>query len=314
MVNALSETQAPERRERPRAGADHAPALGSSPLNPFGDLVTLQHLSARLAKGLKPMLEAMMRRELRCWAEPLVVQRFSDYRAERGDGLTAWQPLAMEPGRARALIVIDGALVLEMLDAFFGGEGEAPSPMPEEFTTSAETMVARIARGMIAPLRTAWEPVSKIDFAEVSDASCASAPDLGEAPMVVTRFGFAAGDAAPAFIDLVYPVAGLKPHGAKLTAKVRSAQADVEPQWRTELTRAVMSVKLPVRSVLAEPTIALGRLMELKTGDIIPIEFGPEVPVMVGDRRLGTGQVGTANGFAAVRLTAIEEFEEGDFQ
>ncbi|QIG78727.1 flagellar motor switch protein FliM [Stakelama tenebrarum] len=314
MVNSPSQTAAPERRERPRTGADHAPALGASNLNPFGDLVALQHLSARLAKGLKPMLEGLMRRELRCWAEPLEVARFSDYRASRGEGLTAWQPLAMEPGRARALIVIDGKLVLEMLDAFFGGEGEAPSPMPEEFTTSAETMVARIARGMIAPLGTAWEPVSRISFAEVADANCASAPDLGEAAVVVTRFGFAVGEAAPVHFDLIYPMAGLKPHGSKLTAKVQSAQADVAPQWRTELTRAVMSVKLPVRSVLAEPMITLGRLMELKTGDIIPIEFGPEAPVMVGDRRLGTGQVGTSGGHAAVRLTSLEDIQEGDFQ
>ena len=56
MVNSPSPDLAddrPERRERPRAGAAHAPALGASNLNPFGDLVTLQHLSARLAKSLK---------------------------------------------------------------------------------------------------------------------------------------------------------------------------------------------------------------------------------------------------------------------
>jgi len=314
MVNALSETDAPERRERPRAGADHAPALGESKLNPFGDLVTLQHLSARLAKSLKPVFEQMLRRELRVWAEPLVVQRFADYRTERGTGLTAWQPLAMEPGKARALIVLDGGFVLEMLDSFFGGDGEAPDPLPKEFTVAAEAMVARLSRAMIAPLESAWEPVSKIAFTEVDDASCASAPDLGDAPVVITRFGLAEGDATPVTFDLVYPVAGLKPHGAQLTAKVHAKTPDVAPEWRNDLTRAVMGVKLPVRSVLAEPVITLGRLASLKTGDVIPIDFGPEVPVMVGNRRLGTGQVGTADGFAAVRLTAIAPIEEGDFQ
>jgi flagellar motor switch protein FliM len=131
---------------------------------------------------------------------------------------------------------------------------------------------------------------------------------------VVTRFGFAEGDRKPAWLDIVYPVAALKPHGAALTVKVHGDAQDVEPEWRSGLTRAVMGVRFPVRSVLAEPVLPLGRLLELAEGDVIPIEFGPEVPVMVAARRLGTGLVGTANGRAAVRLTSLEPLTEEDFR
>lgn len=303
-----------ERRERPRTSAEHAPALGASNPNPFGDLVTLQHLSARLARSLRGVFEAMLRRELRVWAEPLSVQRFADYKAERGPGLAAWQPLAMGSARARAQLVLDAQLVFEMLDAFFGGEGEAPHPLPQEFTPAAEALVARLGQTIIGPLDAAWEPLVRIGFRAV-DAAIAAPADLGgEDPVVVTRFGLAAGDAKPQFVDLLYPIAALKPHGAALTVKVHGPAEEPEPHWRTGLTRAVMGVKLPVRSVLAEPVISLGRLMELKAGDVIPIEFGAEVPVMVAARRLGTGLVGTANGRAAVRLTALEPFTEEDFR
>jgi flagellar motor switch/type III secretory pathway protein FliN len=60
-----------------------------------------------------------------------------------------------------------------------------------------------------------------------------------------------------------------------------------------------MGVQLPVRSVLAEPDHVAGMLIELKPGDVIPIEFGADVPVMVAGDRLGTGTVGTSNGHAA---------------
>jgi flagellar motor switch protein FliM len=66
--------------------------------------------------------------------------------------------------------------------------------------------------------------------------------------------------------------------------------------------------------VLAEPMIPLSRLLELKAGDVIPIEFGAEVPVMVASRRLGTGLVGTANGRAAVRLVSFEPINAEDFK
>lgn len=315
MVNGPSDTATAERRERPRAGAEHAPALGTVNLNPFGDLVTLQHLSARLAKSLRPVFEGMLRKELRVWAEPLVVQRFADYKAERGPGLSAWHPLAMGTARQRASLVLEARLVLEMLDAFFGGEGEAPHPLPSEFTPAADALVGRLAQAIASPLDSAWEPVARLAFRAEAPASLAAAPDIaGDDAVIVTRFGIAHGDHKPSFFDLVYPVAALKPHGASLAPKVHGAGEEVEPAWRSGLTRAVMGVTLPVRSVLAEPMIPLGRLLELKTGDVIPIDFGAEVPVMVAKRRLGTGLVGTANGRAAVRLTHLEPISEEDFR
>jgi len=315
MVNSPSEVTAPERRERPRAGADHAPVLGVANLNPFGDLVTLQHLSARLAKSLKGVFEGMMRRELRVWAEPLSVQRFSDYKAERGGALAAWQPLAMGNAKGRAQLVLDGKFVLEMLDCFFGGDGEAPHPMPTEFTPAADALIARLGQTIVAPLDAAWEPLVRIAFRAVAGTNIAAAADFGaDEPVVVTRFGLAQGEHKPVFVDLLYPVSSLKPHTGSLTAKVHDKPAEVEPQWRSGLTRAVMGVPLHVRSVLAEPMIPLSRLLELKAGDIIAIDLGPEVPVMVASRRLGTGLVGTSNGRAAVRLTSFEPVSAEDFQ
>ncbi|MDV3458476.1 FliM/FliN family flagellar motor switch protein [Sphingomonas sp. HF-S4] len=304
-----------ERRERPRTGAEHAPVLGSASLNPFGDLVTLQHLCARLAKALKPVFDGVARADLRSWAEPLSVQRWSDYRAERGHGLTGWQPLAMGAARARVQLAFDAKHLFELLDAFFGGDGDAPDPLPVEFTPAAEALALRLAGLVAAPLEAAWEPLTKVGFRAVEAGTLGALPEFAaDEPVIVTRFGLALGDRKPAFVDILYPVAALKPHGAALTVKVHGVPAEVEPQWRSGLTRAVMGVRFPIRSVLAEPVVSLGRLLELREGDVIPIDFGPEVPVMVASRRLGTGLVGTANGRAAVRLTQLEELCEEDFR
>ena len=54
----------------------------------------------------------------------------------------------------------------------------------------------------------------------------------------------------------------------------------------------------------------LSMLMTLKPGDVIPIHFGPEVPVMVGTDCLGKGTVGTSNGHAAVRLTHLDRIDD----
>ena len=312
MVNGM-ESPASERRERPRAPVGAAvpnPLLGGAKLNPLGDLHTLQHLSARLARALRPVFEPVLRHELRIWAEPLSVQRFADYRAERGDALTAWLPLRMsDAGTGAALVALEGGFVLHALDLFFGGTGQLPSPLPSELSPAAEALVEQIGDGIAAPLAHAWEPLARIGFTpgrvEAAPATLADADDA----MVVTRFGLAGSDAEPAFVDILYPVAALKPHGATLAGKVVD-KAEPDPAWRYRLTRAAMGVRLPVRSVLAEPVVPLSLLMSLQVGDVIPIDFGPEVPVMIGHELLGTGTVGAANGHAAVRLSTIKRFDD----
>lgn len=308
MVNAKS-SSAPERRERARAQSVQPGGLGQAKLNPFGDLHTLQHLSARLARGLRGVFEPLLREEVRAWAEPLAVQRFADYRAERPDKLTAWLPLGMDD--RTALMVLDGKFVLELLDLFFGGTGAAPAEMPAEFSPAAEAMVARLGQMIAQPLTAAWEPLARVTFSIgrcEANASMLAGFD-GDDAMIITRFGIAAGSAKPAFVDLVYPVTALKPHGTALTGKVVAKAAAEDALWQTALTRAAMNIRFPVRSVLAEPTIRLSRLMALQPGDVIPISFGQDVPVMVGNDRLGTGTVGTSNGHAAIRLTSLASLE-----
>jgi len=318
MVNGPSNETAEasvERRAQPRGGSRHAPALGAN-LNPFGDLHTLQHLSAVFARSLRSIFEQLLRREARVWAEPLIVQRYADYRSDRLDGLTAWVPMTMAPSKQQALLVLDGRFVLALLDQFFGGTGEVPEPMPAEFTPAAEAMIGRISRMVAPPLRTAWEPLARIDFqvGKVENSSALMADiDLDDA-MVVTRFGVACEARKPSHIDICYPVSALKPYAPSLTGKVHGRSAEPDPAWRSGLAQAVMNVRFPVRSVLAEPMIPLARLMELKVGDIIPVSFSNDVPVMVGGDRLGTGTVGTANGRAAIKLTTLTRKDEEDLR
>jgi flagellar motor switch protein FliM len=113
-------------------------------------------------------------------------------------------------------------------------------------------------------------------------------------------------------VDLLYPAASLKPIAAILSSKVQSRRQAEDPAWTNNLMRAAMNVKLPVRSVLAEPVIPLSQLMSLQPGDIIPISFGPEIPLRVANHRFARGAVGAANGRAAIRVHRIEPIENED--
>jgi flagellar motor switch protein FliM len=165
------------------------------------------------------------------------------------------------------------------------------------------------------PLKSAWEPLARIDFTPGHvEANPSLLADLdGDDAMVVTRFGIAVGTDEPRMLDIIYPVTALRPHTLSLKGKVHGKTAAPDPTWSSGLTRAAMGIKFPIRSVLAEPTISLATLMELKTGDVIPIAFGTDVPVMVGGDRLGTGTVGTSNGKAAIKLSSLARIQHEEF-
>jgi flagellar motor switch protein FliM len=311
MVNEPATAELSDRRERTRGAPARAGVLGAAKLNPFGDLHSVQHLSVRFARALRGVFEPLVRQEVRSWAEPLVVQRFADYRAERPETLTAWLPMAMAPADGAALLVIDGRFALELLDLFFGGTGVAPAELPTDFSPAAAAMIGRLGAMIAAPLATSWEPLSHIDFIPGHvEANPALLGDLdGDDALIVTRYGIACGEDKPVFLDICYPVAAMKPHGTALTGKVVAKPVETDAVWQTALTRAAMSVTFPVRSVLAEPVVPISVLMNLKPGDVIPIHFTNDVPIMVGGDRLGTGTVGTANGHAAIKITRLASLE-----
>ena len=297
-----------------RATAQHAPVLASASANPLGDLQALAQVNQRLARSLRGLFEPLLRQAVKVSAEAISVERFDAYQASRGQALSSVTMIGMAPLSGQAMLVLDGALTFRLVDLYFGGPGLPPNPLPAEFTPTAEAMIARIAAGFAERLSGAWGELAEIAFQPGrTEANPAMLSHIdGEDRVVRTRFVLSVGEARPIEIDLLYPAASLKPIAAILSSKVQSRRQAADPAWTNNLARAVMQVKLPVRSVLAEPVIPLAQLMTLKPGDIIPISFGPEIPLLVSNNRFARGAVGASNGRAAIRVHRIEPLEDED--
>ena len=316
----VTKSPAPDSEAPPAAAAAaparHAPALASAGAgNPLGELPALDKIAGHFAIGLRSVVEPLLRRQAKVTASPARVERFDAYLSARGDALTSFTPMAMPPLSGQALLAIDGVLVLELVDLFFGGPGSAPNPLPAEFTPTADAMTARLIKGAAESLGAAWLDLAEIEFLpKRSVANAAMLTHLeGDELVLVTRFEIATADPRGAAIDILYPVSALKPIAGLLAPKVQAKRSGgPDPAWLASLTRAVMNVKLPVRTVLAEPVIPLVQLMSLKPGDIIPISLSPEIPLLVADKAFGRGVVGASNGHAAVKLHRIERIEDED--
>lgn len=301
----------PRSRARPKR-AGHVHALGAATVNPLGDLNALNHVNQRLARALRGLFEPLLRTGVRVVADGIEIKRFDDYLEGRGPALASTTLVSMAPLSGQAMVVLEGQLVFELVDLYFGGPGRAPEPLPTEFTPTADAMIGRLSNGVVDRLAEAWRELAEIEFraGRIESNPAMLSHIEGEDRVVLTRFTLLISDTRAATVDILYPAASLKPIASILSSKVQSRRGGADPAWLAALTRATMQVKLPVRSVLAEPVIPLSKLMALKPGDVIPISFGPEIPLLVAGKTFARGAVGAANGRAAVRLNRLEPIED----
>jgi flagellar motor switch/type III secretory pathway protein FliN len=59
--------------------------------------------------------------------------------------------------------------------------------------------------------------------------------------------------------------------------------------------------------VVAEIDLSLARLQALAPGDCFPLALGRQVPLMVGERVLAHGSIGTSEDRMAIQLTRLPE-------
>ena len=76
----------------------------------------------------------------------------------------------------------------------------------------------------------------------------------------------------------------------------------IDPVWKDNLKDSVEQIYLPVRSVLARPTMQLSELSRLAVGDILPVAPTDNVPLIVGDRVFAHGSIGEQNGGVAFKI------------
>jgi len=101
---------------------------------------------------------------------------------------------------------------------------------------------------------------------------------------------------------VVLPTEMLLPLKAKLGSDVHGITACGGVAWQHALAQSVRKVPLDVFSTMAQTRISVRELLNLKAGDLIPIELPETVPVCAGNTALGSGSVGDSRGYRAIQM------------
>jgi flagellar motor switch protein FliM len=107
-------------------------------------------------------------------------------------------------------------------------------------------------------------------------------------------------------IELLLPYATLEPIRKMLLQQFMGEKFGRDNIWESHLATELWTTQMDVRAVLDEQQISLKRVLELKVGDTLMLNAGPDslIELQAGTIPLTRGRMGRRNTHIAVRVEA----------
>jgi flagellar motor switch protein FliM len=205
------------------------------------------------------------------------------------------------------LATVDSSLIYSVVDVLLGGRRGAASMRVEgrPYTTIERMLVTRMIEVVLADARQAFAPLTAVDFTleriETNPRFAAIARPPNAAIVVKLRIDM---EDRGGRLELLLPYATLEPIRKMLLQQFMGEKFGRDNIWEGHLASELWATKLEVRAVLGEQAQPLRSLLNLKVGDTLMLDRGPDAPVVLKSDtlELGHARVGRMGQSLAVRL------------
>jgi len=279
-----------------------------------GRMPTMELINERFARYLRIGLFNYMHRSAEVSVGPIKVQKYSEF-VRNLVVPTNLNLIQVRPMRGTGLIVFDPNLVFLVVDNLFGGDGRFHTRVEGRDFTQTEQ---RIIRGMLdvvfAEYARAWAPVYKIELEYVRSemnsqfANIATPSEIVIATTFTIEFG-----GAQAEMHVCKPYSMVEPIRDLLYSPMQSDHLTQDNRWIKLLSRQLQTAEVRLVANFGSAEVTLGDIVNLRAGDVIPIDVPEHVQINVDNVPIVQGRFGTQNGHYAIRVerfTAEEDAAE----
>lgn len=210
--------------------------------------------------------------------------------------------------RGSALFVIESKLAYALVDSFFGGADRPYTKIDgKDFTPIELSIVQKVVGLGINDLEAAWASIEKIGCSfvrtEVNPQFVGIVPPTDV--VIASTFDVELENAAGT-ISIVIPYATIEPIKQKLSTgfQVESDQTD-KKLWTSIIQEQLLETDLEIKVALGETEIKLKDMMNLKVGDVIPLDqdASGEFDINIEGVKKFKGYYGIHHGTVAVQVT-----------
>jgi flagellar motor switch protein FliM len=207
------------------------------------------------------------------------------------------------------LLTVDSNLIYSIVDVLLGGRRGTAAMRIEgrPYTTIERVLVQRMVEVVLADAKAAFEPLHPVNFEldrlETNPRFAAIARPANAAILVKLRIDM---EDRGGRIELLLPYATLEPIRKMLLQQFMGEKFGRDNIWESHLATELWTTQMEVRAVLDEQQVGLHRVLNLKVGDTIMLNAGPDslVELRAGQIPLTRGRMGRRNNHIAVRCEA----------
>lgn len=268
-----------------------------------GRMPTLEMINDRLSRQARVGLYGMLRRTPEINIAPIKVIKFSQY-LQNVQMPASLNLVKFNPLRGMSLVTFDARLVFALVDNFFGGSGRSAKIEGREFTRTEARVVQMVLKLVFSAVQEAWAPLMPLQPEYLStEMNPNFATIVGAADHVVVS-GFRIDlDNSGGDMHIVIPYAALEPMREMLTSRFQGDRSEQDEAWAQALREELEEAEVDVVPILGHAQLSVGRLVDLKPGDIIPCDFEGQVTLLAEGLPVLRGTYGSSRGQQAVKIT-----------
>ena len=268
-----------------------------------GRMPTLEMINERFARYLRISMFNMLRRSAEISVGGIQTLKFGEY-IHTLFVPTSLNLIKMKPMRGTAILVIEPTLVFILVDNYFGGEGKFHAKIEgREFTPTEQRVIHMFMEICFKDLVKAWEPVMPIEFEFTSrEVNPQFANIVSPTEVVVVSSLHVELEGGGGNVHVTMPYSMLEPIRELLDAGIQSDRSDVDERWSQALGDEIKSAEVEVSATLTRTELTLQEVINLKEGDIIPIDMPETVSVYAEDIPAFKATHGVHNGHYAIKI------------
>jgi len=271
-----------------------------------GRMPTLEIINERFARQLRIGLYNFLRRGVEISVGPVKVSKYSEF-IRNLVVPTNLNLVHFKPLRGTALMVFNPDLVFLMVDNLFGGDGRFHTRVEgRDFTQTEHRIIQRILKIVFDAYSKSWEPIYPIEFEFIRSemntqfANIATPNEVVVAITFEIELGQVSGE-----IHFCIPYSMIEPIKDLLTSSLQAENLEVDKRWTRLMRQQIQLAEVEIVADLGTAKVSLRDIVNMKVGDIIPLELPQTIEAKVDGVPVMECAYGKFNGQYTLRVEKL---------
>jgi len=271
-----------------------------------GRMATLEMINERYARLLRVELFNFLRRTVEVSVGPVRIIKYTDF-IRNLVVPTNLNLIHMNPLRGTGVLVLDPTLVFLVVDNMFGGDGRFHTRVEgRDFTATEQRIIQRILGIMFESYEKAWAPVYPVKFEYLRSEMNTQFANIATPNEVVVAITFNI-ELGPNSGEMHFcvPYSMVEPIKDLLTSPLQGENLGGDKRWVKLMTQQIQAAEVEIVANLATRKLTVADLLELKEGDVIPINISDSIEGQIDNIPVMECRYGVFNGQYALKVEKL---------